>query len=71
LIKCDSKDFCINKIYLFQINSVEPFVHQRIFKHVSQFPQKNEAVQLFSTSIIIQTFFLAPNHHIRMISEGS
>ncbi len=40
-------------------------------KHVSQFPQKYWAEQLFSMLIVIRNVNWAPNQHIRMISKRS
>ncbi len=40
-------------------------------RHISQFSQKYEAAQLFSTFVIIIHVSCAVNQHIRIISEGS
>ncbi len=40
-------------------------------ENVSQFPQKYEAAQLFSTQIIIRNVSSESDQYIRMISEGS
>ncbi len=40
-------------------------------KKVSQYPQKYEAAQLFSTLMILRNVSWAANQHISMISEGS
>ncbi len=47
------------------------FFSNSLETHLSHFPQKYEAAQLFSTLIIMRNASRAANQHIRMISEGS
>ncbi len=57
----------ISKNAVFFLNF--PFI-KILIKNLSQFSQKCEAAQLFSTLMIINVFW-ATIQHVRMISEGS
>ncbi len=66
-IKSDSKDFCVTKKIIFQLNAV-----LLNFLFIKEIWKKCITVltQLF-LALIISNVSWAPNQHIRLISEGS
>ncbi len=66
-IKSDSKDFCVTKKYIFQLNAV---LLNFLFIEESWKKCITVLSQLF-LALIISNVSWAPNQHIRMISEGS